>query len=57
MEKANKVLWRVRMQEQLDLATSAQDPEKAYFHQSQAMRFQSFAEQPTPPDCPLESES
>ncbi|MDB5715893.1 MAG: hypothetical protein JWO15_3290 [Sphingomonadales bacterium] len=53
MEKANRVLWRVKSQEESDLAALAIDPDKAAFHRQRAMEFQSFADQDCPPDAPV----
>jgi hypothetical protein len=56
MEKANRVLWRVKAQDELGLAASATDPDKAAYHNTRAVKFQDFADQDNPPDLPLDSE-
>jgi hypothetical protein len=54
MEKANRILWRVKMQDELDMAASAVEPHKAAYHRRRASDFQRFADQDSPPDTPLD---
>ncbi|MDB5714186.1 MAG: hypothetical protein JWO15_1583 [Sphingomonadales bacterium] len=56
MKKANKVLWRVKAQDELGLAASAISPEKAAYHSQRANKFQNFSDLPNPPDIPLDSD-
>jgi hypothetical protein len=53
MDKENKVFWRVKMQDELDLAASELDPAKAAAHRQRAAEFKSLADQDCPPDAPL----
>jgi hypothetical protein len=56
MEKANRVLWRVKAQDELGLADSAMDPVVALHHRQRATEFLEFADQDNPPDIPLDSD-
>jgi hypothetical protein len=53
-EKENRVFWRVKMQDELDLAASATDPADAVSHRNRAREFEDFANQESPPDPPLD---
>jgi hypothetical protein len=54
LEKANRVLWRVKMQDELDLAATATDPEEAARHRQRASELKHLADQDDPPDTPLD---
>jgi hypothetical protein len=54
VEKANRVLWRVKAQDELDLAAVATEPDKIAFHRQRATDFQCLADQECPPDVTLD---
>jgi hypothetical protein len=56
VEKANKVLWLVKMREELALAALAADPDEADFHRHLANKFEGFANTNPPPDVPLSTD-
>lgn len=53
MDKANRVLWLVKMREELALAALAIDPTKAAYHCQCAKDFEGFANTIPSPDVPL----
>jgi len=54
VEKENRVFWRVKMRDELDLAESATDLNEAVAHRNRARKFEDFANQESPPDPPLD---
>jgi hypothetical protein len=54
MEKENRVLWRVKMQDELDLAASTADFQRSAYHRRRASEVQRFADQDSPADTPLD---
>jgi hypothetical protein len=56
MEKANKVLWLVKMREELALAALAIDPVEAELHGQLAKDFERFANTNPSPDVPLNAD-
>jgi hypothetical protein len=52
MEKENRVIWRVKMRDELDLAALATNPDEAAHHTGRAKVFQGFADAEVPPYAP-----
>jgi hypothetical protein len=53
VDKANKTLWLVKMQDELALAALAADPARAAVHRQLAKDFEGFANAIPSPDVPL----
>jgi hypothetical protein len=53
VDKANKVMWLVKMREELALAALATNPARATHHCQLAKEFEGFANAIPSPDVPL----
>jgi hypothetical protein len=56
VDKANKVLWLVKMREELALAALAVDSDEVEFHRQLAREFEFFANTNTSPEVPLNTD-